>query len=62
MDTVMGIVLGGTILFTIFMYVVMMILLGAKAIKGNLKSDSRGTKNLRFQEWNHTWQRFVTRK
>jgi len=54
------IILGGSLLMAIFIYAVKVILLSAKAIKGSLKSDSKGIKNLKHQEWNHTWNRFVT--
>lgn len=57
--SVMGLILGGSIIMTIFMYVVMMILLSVKAVKGNMKSDSRGIKTLKFQEWNSAWKKYV---
>lgn len=62
MNILMGIILGGTILMVVFMYLLMILLLAIKAKNGEMKSDSKGIKNLKFQEYNPTWSRWVENK
>ena len=62
MNILLGSVLGGTAILVIFLYMVKISLLSLEIYRGNIKSDSRGIKNLRYQEWNRAWQRFVTRR
>lgn len=62
MEHLSAIILGGTGITIVFVYVLEVLLLGTKATNGNLKSDSRGIKNLKFQRWNSTWWKFVMRK
>jgi hypothetical protein len=59
MNIIMGTILGGTMIASIISYVITVVMLSLKAYKGHLKSDSRGIKNLKFQEWNHAYIKFV---
>jgi len=61
MDTITGTILGGTIVMSILLYTVMILQLSIMALRGNMKSDSKGIKHLRFQEWNHIWNKYVIR-
>ncbi len=55
-----GCILGGTILLSIFLYVVQLILLAAAIPR--IKTESAGIKDLKFQEHNEVWNRYVLRK
>jgi len=61
MNILIGTVLGGTVLMVIFMYFLMVLLLAIKAKNNELKSDSKGMKNLKFQDWNPIYDKYVLR-
>lgn len=58
----MGTVLGGTLILVVIIYIAAISLLAMKAYRGHLESNSEGTANLKFQEWNPAWQKYVTRR
>jgi len=61
MNTITGTILGGTIIAIVLSYTITILLLGVKAYRGHLASDSKGIKHLRFQEWNHAYNKYVVK-
>ena len=61
MDTLLiGCILGGTIMLSVFLYVVQLILLATMIPR--IKTESAGIKNLKFQDHNAAWNKYVLRK
>jgi len=59
MSIIIGTILGGSLILAITAYIIKVILLIIKALNGEMKSDSRGIKNLRFQGYNSAWNKWV---
>jgi len=59
MSIIIGTILGGSMVAVIVAYTIKVILLSIKAYNGEMKSDSRGIKNLRFQGYNSAWNKWV---
>lgn len=58
----MGNIIGtdGMAILYIFLYLIAIVILGIKI--GKILTESRGIKNLKYQEYNLTWNKYVTRK
>lgn len=57
MEAVLGTLLGGSLLLVVLLYPLRLYQLYKYAKRE--QTNSRGIKNLKFQEWNHAWKRFV---
>lgn len=57
--TPIELVLLGSTVAAISGYILMVLLLTIKAAKGELESNDCGIKNLKFQDYNPTWQKYV---
>ena len=55
----MGTILGGSLIAVIVAYAMMITLLAIKARKGEMASDSKGMKNLKYQEYNSAYNKYV---
>jgi len=58
-EIIIGTILGGSLIGVVVMYILMITLLIIKALNGEMKTDSRGIKNLRFQGYNSAWNKWV---
>ena len=55
----MGTILGGSLIAVIVAYAIMITLLTIKARKGEMASDSKGIKNLKYQEYNPIYNKYI---
>ena len=56
---IMGTILGGSLIAVIVAYAIMITLLAIKARKGEMASNSKGTKNLKYQEYNPIYNKYI---
>lgn len=59
METIAYILVGSILLFILLYWIEILLLLLASY---RIKTNNKGIKNLKFQEFNRAWNRFVMRK